>query len=88
MIDEIDGATVIEYTIDGDFGFVKYEDGHRETITVLAICSYDHKEYYLFACDSLFNVLGDTVHRSKDEASIFANEYYGKEEIHWMKINE
>lgn len=85
MIREIDGAKVIKYSKNKDFGFVEFENGENKIINVLAICSYKQKEeYYLFACDNQFNVLGDTLHNTIDEAMKFGKEYYEQEEIRWL----
>ncbi|MFC4354255.1 hypothetical protein ACFO0S_04105 [Chryseomicrobium palamuruense] len=44
------------------------DDGQRQQIYILAICTYDQTdEYYLFACDGEFNVLGDTVHSTVEQ---------------------
>ncbi|KOO43055.1 hypothetical protein [Priestia koreensis] len=84
MLEEIDGAKVIKYTETDEFGFIEYEDGEKKDILTLAICNYDNKEeYYLFACDKQFNVLGDTLHGSVEEAMDFAKRYYEKEMIDW-----
>lgn len=85
MKKEIDGAKTIKYTKNKNFGLVEYENGENNAINFLAICNYDQKEeYYLFACDEQFNVLGDTLHYTIDEAMKFAKEYYEQEEISWF----
>lgn len=84
MLEEIDGAIVMKFTETDDFGSIEYEDGEKIDIVTLAICNYNNKEeYYLFACDKDFNVLGDTLHSSVEEAMKFAKEYYEKEKINW-----
>lgn len=84
MIQEIDGATVICHTEPNKFGYVEFENGERQQIRVLAICKYNKEEFYVFACDDEFNVLGDTVHTNYDEAMKFATEYYDHEETIWI----
>lgn len=87
MINKIDGAKVIKYTQSNEFGFVEFENGENQVINVLAICNYNQEEeYYLFACDEQFNVLGDTFHYTIEEAMNFAKEYYEQEEIEWFDM--
>lgn len=87
MRKEIDGAEVLTYTQNKDFGFVEFENREKKLITVLAICRYDQKEEcYLFACDDQVNVLGDTLHYTMEEAMDFAKEYYGQEEMEWQDL--
>ncbi|WPP41927.1 hypothetical protein SK066_02885 [Paenibacillus hunanensis] len=85
MIKEIDGAKVIKYTPIDNFGYVEWQDGIEKEITILAICHYENKEEcYLFACDEKYNVLGDTVHDSLEDAMQAALELYEKHEISWL----
>lgn len=88
MLKELDGAKVLKFTETDYFGSIEYEDGENKDILILAICNYDNKEeeYYLFACDKEFNILGDTVHSSVEESMNFAKEYYEKEKINWLII--
>lgn len=82
---EIDGARVIKVTKFGDYGIVDYDSGEEKEIKNLAICSYGTgHEYYLFACDEDFNVLGDTLHNSIEEAMQTALQLYEKECIEWL----
>ena len=83
LLVELDGAKIIKYT-SGEFGYTEDDNGEKTFIKALAICSYDDNEYYLFACDENFNVIGDTIHESIDEAMIFALKYYQKNDINWM----
>lgn len=81
----IDGAFVIEKSEVANYGFVDFEDMERVEVTQLAICSYEgDEEFYLFACDSDGNVVGDTVHQSIEAAQDFASNYYDVREIKWM----
>jgi hypothetical protein len=85
MPEKIDGAKVIKYTPIGRFGFVEYDNGEQKEIRILAICNYDDKEEcYLFACDEQFNVLGDTLHDSIEEAMKAAKQLYEQEDINWL----
>lgn len=67
------------------FGVAESGEGEIE-VRVLAVCNYDKKEqYYLFACDEHFHVLGDTVHQTVEEAMKFAEEYYEQDMIEWFE---
>ena len=67
----LDGAKVILYTDNkesNNFGFVIYED-HEEVVTALVIAKYDNDEnYYLFDCNLDWEVIGDTLHSTIDDA--------------------
>jgi hypothetical protein len=85
MPGEIDGAKVIKHSPIGSFGYVVGDDGEEKEIKILAICNYDNKEEcYLFACDEQFNVLGDTLHDSIEEAMEAALQIYEQKEITWL----
>lgn len=87
MVREIDGAKVIEFTALSKYGNAEYSNQEIVIIKRLAICNYDNKQqYYLFACDDSFNVLGDTVHNSIEEAKTFAISYYNEDDIRWIAI--
>lgn len=82
---EIDGAKILKYSSVGSFGSVLLEGGEVKEIRILAICNYDNKdECYLFACDEQFNVLGDTLHDSKEDAMKAALKLYDQEKIIWL----
>jgi len=85
---ELDSARVILY-IDNkatnNFGFIQFED-HRETITCLAVAKYEgSNDYYVFDCDISWNVIGDTVHSSLEEALECVNNSYDVGEFQWIK---
>lgn len=70
---ELDGAKVLFYTdnnITNDYGYVYCQEGEKSVIiTALAIAQYEGNEgYYLFSCDLDWNVIGDTLHYSLQEA--------------------
>ncbi|CAG7658302.1 hypothetical protein ACFQI7_37010 [Paenibacillus allorhizosphaerae] len=74
---ELDGAKVLLYTDNkssNDFGYVYYqEDEKTVVITALAVAQYEGSEgYYLFSCDQEWNVVGDTLHYSLQEAKDYA----------------
>jgi hypothetical protein len=79
----IDGARILKVSESGNYGFVDDELSVKE-IHILAICKYeDSPEFYLFACDSSFNVLGDTVHESEEIAMEEALDLYDQQIIKW-----
>ncbi len=81
----IDGAFVIEKSEVKSYGTVNFEDMESVEIRQLAICRYEgDKAFYLFACDSDGNVVGDTVHQTIEEAKAFASNYYDVPQIKWM----
>ena len=44
-------------------------DGVRDEVAGLAICQYDGEEsFYLFACDAVWDSIGDSWHETLDEA--------------------
>lgn len=63
---------------------MELENGERQQIRVLEICTYNKEEFYVFACYGEFNVLGDTVHTSYEEAMKFARDYSRKKIIVWI----
>ena len=85
---ELDGAKVILYidnNATNNLGFIQFED-HIETITSLVIAKYEgSNDYYIFDCDINWNVIGDTVHSSLEEALECVNNSYDIEEFLWIK---
>ncbi|RKP55558.1 hypothetical protein D7Z26_10270 [Cohnella endophytica] len=78
---ELDGAEIVELSNKGSYGYIIDEDGNEIEISYLAVCNYKGKsEFYLFACDNRFNVIGDTVHSSIEEAKATKNNDF---EINW-----
>lgn len=78
---ELDGAEIIELSNKGSYGHIINEEGKEIEISYLAICIYKGKnEVYLFDCDERFNVIGDTVHSSIEEAKATINNDI---EINW-----
>ncbi|QMV41315.1 hypothetical protein [Cohnella cholangitidis] len=78
---ELDGAKVIQYTsnsMSNQYGTVgilneKNEIVEKLPITAMAICQYDgSRGYYLFSCDSDWEVIGDfdfaTIEDAKESA--------------------
>lgn len=86
---ELDGAKVIMYTdnkVSNNFGNVRYED-HDEMITALAIAKYDKdKSYYLFDCNLEWEVIGDTLHSTIDEAKSCAENFTRVGKVTWYEV--
>ncbi len=76
---QLDGANVLHYTDKGNYGVVKYENGkNAHSIYYIAICQYNNdKDYYLFSCDELFNVVADSVWGSAEQCISIAKQQYG-----------
>ena len=90
--EKLDEAKLICYALKPeplDFGFVSFDDGRHIAIKILAIAQYeDSTEYYLFACDSTWWVMGDTVHESLETAKDFAQTSYREPNpIHWQNVH-
>ena len=82
--DQIDGAKVI-LAARGDFCVAS--DGTR--IVALAIARYDdgrQNAVYLFACDCQWNVVGDLLFASIEEAQQGAERDYEVSPIHWERV--
>ena len=62
--DYLDGAKVLEYTGKGHFGFfTDYDENNdpvEKEICYFAICRYEGGGFYVFSCDSRFDVLTDS----------------------------
>ena len=84
--DRLDGAKVLFYTEENDFGVVRYTTGEIAAhIKYLAICRYDNDgTYYLFKCNEQIEVEADQDHASLDECMHSAVKSYGKE-ISWIE---
>lgn len=68
---KLDGAIVLRVSEEGDYGVVRYVDENRdEPIVRLAICQYATAgdETYVFDCDAEWNVIGDSLFSSVEEA--------------------
>jgi hypothetical protein len=79
----LDGARVL-FRATGDFGVT----GEGTPIVALVIARYDDDRQdavYSFACDSQWNVVGDLLHSSIEEAQREAELYYEMPAIRWDK---
>jgi hypothetical protein len=77
---------ITHQTLKPDYGYVESEIGNI-TITGLVIVKYDRSDdYYLFACNPKWEVMGDIMHDSLGKAMEFAKEYYDLESIVWNEM--
>ena len=83
--EKLDGAKVLFYTPQGDYGKIKYPNGEiADYFRYLAICRYaNDKEYYLFCCDETYEVVSDSPWDSIDQCMNIAASY--KENIVWQQ---
>lgn len=82
---EIDGAKVLYYTPQDNYGAIKYPNGEiADYFRYLAICRYSNEEqYYLFRCNEEYEVVSDSVWDSIDECMKVAASSY-RENIVWI----
>ena len=80
---ELDGAKVLYYAPQDDYGAIRYPDGEiADKFRYLAICKYAKDEgYYLFCCDEKYDVVSDWLYTSIEECMESASRY--KENIIW-----
>ena len=66
---ELDGAIVLYYTLQDDYGYIIFPNGEiADYYRYLAICQYPKDDrYYLFCCDEKYEVVNDTLHDSIEE---------------------
>ena len=83
---KLDGATVLYYTSQGDYGYSIFPDGSvADRYRYLAICKYSNDDkHYLFCCDENYEVVSDMLYDSIDECMTTALQY--KENIVWNKM--
>lgn len=81
---EIDGAKVLYYTPQDNYGAIKYPNGEvADYFRYLAICRYSNDaRYYLFCCNESYELASDSVWDSLDECMNVAASSY-KENIVW-----
>jgi hypothetical protein len=87
----LDGAKILIYTANehcNNYGYVFFEDENKKVgITAFAVAKYDGgRGYYLFSCDLDWNVIGDTLHDSLQEAKECA-ENSSHTPINWISIS-
>lgn len=83
----LDGAKVLYYTQNGNYGELKLLNGEiADKYSYLAICKYENDEdYYLFCCNENYEVVNDTVWESVEKCMSIASSSY-KENIEWVNI--
>jgi hypothetical protein len=74
----LNGARVIMFAVAPAEGFGTYQaaDGTEGLITQAAIATYDNNQFYLFSCDSNWNVVGDLLYDSLEKAKEDARRWY------------
>jgi hypothetical protein len=85
----LDNARVLQFTFafaGSDFGCVHDMDTRQDVLIVaLANSQYagDEQSLYVFACDKDWNVIGDLMFGSLDEAKAQAEMYYETGPVKW-----
>lgn len=82
---ELDGAKVLYYTPEGDYGAQKFPNGDiADRFRYLAICKYiDDEQYYLFFCDESYEVINDRLANTVEACMELAASH--EEDIFWIK---
>lgn len=85
---ELDGAKVLLYTPQGDYGAIAYPNGDiADHYRCLAICKYPKDDnYYLFCCNENHEVVNDWMDSSIKNCMKVAVSSY-KENIVWNKVD-
>lgn len=85
---ELDGAKVLFYTPQGDYGAMEYPNGEvADDYHYLAICKYlEDNNYYLFCCNENYEVVNDWMESSIADCMKAAASSY-KENIVWYKTD-
>ncbi|WNF23366.1 hypothetical protein [Mesobacillus jeotgali] len=90
---ELDGASVIHITknsLENTFGYIGFVDDKRNLIdtidiTAVAICRYDGSvECYLFSCGINWEVIGDKVYDTIEDAKKSAMNSHNVKEEDWI----
>lgn len=86
---ELDGARVLYYTSQDNYGTIKYLNGEiAEYYHYLAICKYlKDDNYYLFCCNENYEVVSDSVESSIEDCMKAATWSY-KENIIWKEMTK
>lgn len=83
---ELDGADVLYFTPEDDYGVMYYDTGGVAAyFKYLAICKYDNSDsYYLFCCNEHKEVEADSMWDSVNACMCAADQLYGGN-IRWLK---
>ena len=86
---ELDGAEVLLYTPQGNYGSINYPNGDiADHYRCLAICKYSEDDsYYLFCCNENYEVVSDWMGSSIEECMKVAATSY-MENIIWNKVKK
>lgn len=88
---ELDGAKVVLITSNAasnNYGIVgminDMNESIEETITGIAICQYEgSEEFYLFSCNLKWEVIGDRLYYTFEEARKIAREEFDVKDTDW-----
>lgn len=85
----LDGATVISATkAEINFGIAETFACDNVEIAALAVAQYENSmEFYLFACDAEWNVVGDLAYDTIGKAKQDAERYYKTGLLEWVEID-
>ncbi|MDJ0916089.1 MAG: hypothetical protein QNI95_21155 [Desulfobacterales bacterium] len=85
----LDGAKVLSVTkTETDFGVAGTIKGGSVAIAALVIAQYTNSQKtYLFACDKEWNVAGDLLYASVEDAPKHAERHYKTEPLEWMDVS-
>ena len=83
----LDNAHVLYFTPKASFGMVRFTTGEiADHICYLAICKYENDNtYYLFGCDSDYEVMCDSPWDSVEKCMQAASGSYGCD-ISWIAV--
>jgi hypothetical protein len=81
----LDGASVIYYAEASEsFGDAGRLDGSIDKIAFLAVAKYEDADgYCLFACNESWEVVGDLLYETAEDAMKDAERFYEVSPIHW-----
>lgn len=84
---ELDGAKVLYYTPQSDYGAIEYPNGEiADYYRYLAICKYtDDDSCYLFCCNENYEVVSDWLEDDIESCMQVASSSY-KNDIIWIKV--
>lgn len=84
---ELDGAKVLYYTPQGDYGRIEYPNGEiADYYRYLAICKYiKDNGFYLFCCNENYEVVSDWPEEDIESCMKVAASSY-KDNIEWHKM--
>ncbi|MCM1044993.1 MAG: hypothetical protein NC417_05750 [Candidatus Gastranaerophilales bacterium] len=87
---ELDGAKVLYFTPEGDYGVLEYDTGGIAShFKYLAICKYANCDgYYLFCCNERKEVETDSLWDSAKECMEAADDGHGKNIVWFAQLEQ